>query len=77
MFTIAAALPVLAAVLAPQSFTILAVAIVSVIALAILGATGAKLGGAPMAPAIIRVVGWGILAMTATAAIGSLFGIAV
>jgi vacuolar iron transporter family protein len=76
-FTIAAAPPVLAAVLAPPSWTIPAIAIVSVIALAILGAMGAKLGGAPVVPAMSRVVGWGILAMAATAAIGSLFGIAV
>ena len=76
-FTIAAALPVLATVLAPPSLTIPAIAIVSVIALGLLGAAGAKLGGAPTAPAVIRVVGWGVLAMAATAAIGSLFGIAV
>ncbi|KEO90224.1 membrane protein [Erythrobacter longus] len=76
-FTVGAAPPVLAAVLAPQEWTIWAIAVVSIIALALLGATGAKLGGAPTMPAIIRVVGWGILAMAATAAIGSLFGIAV
>ena len=76
-FTVGAALPVLAAVLAPPSWTIAAIAIVSVFALVLLGATGAKLGGAPVMPAVIRVVGWGVLAMAATAAIGSLFGIAV
>lgn len=76
-FTVAAALPVLASLLAPPSSTISAVAIVSVLALALLGATGAKLGGAPLAPAVLRVVGWGILAMAATAAIGSLFGVAI
>ena len=76
-FTAGAAPPVLAAVLAPPGLTIAAIAIVSVIALAILGALGARLGGAPIVPASLRVVGWGILAMAATAAIGSLFGIAV
>ena len=76
-FTIGAALPVLAAVLAPPALTIAAIAIVSVLALVLLGAMGARLGGAPMLPAIARVVGWGVLAMAATAAIGSLFGIAV
>lgn len=76
-FTAGAAPPVLAAVLAPPGSTIAAIAIVSVIALAILGALGARLGGAPIVPASLRVVGWGILAMAATAAIGSLFGIAV
>ncbi|MCK0099874.1 VIT family protein [Qipengyuania sp. S6317L1] len=76
-FTIAAALPVIASLIAPPGWTIYAIALVSVIALAILGATGAKLGGAPVFPAVIRVVGWGILAMAVTAAIGSLFGVAV
>ena len=76
-FTIAAALPVIASLIAPPGWTIYAIALVSVIALAILGATGAKLGGAPVLPAVIRVVGWGIIAMAVTAAIGSLFGIAV
>jgi len=76
-FTLGATAPVLAAILAPAQWTIWAIAIVSVISLAILGATGARLGGAPMVPAMVRVVGWGILAMAATAAIGSLFGIAV
>ena len=76
-FTIAAALPVIASLIAPPGWTIYAIALVSVIALALLGATGAKLGGAPVLPAVIRVVGWGVIAMAATAAIGSLFGIAV
>lgn len=76
-FTVGAAPPVLAAVLAPQEWTIWAIAVVSIIELALLGAAGAKLGGAPILRATIRVVGWGILAMAATAAIGSLFGIAV
>lgn len=76
-FTLGAAPPVLAAVFAPAEWTIWAIALVSVVALALLGATGARLGGAPVLPATVRVVGWGFLAMAATAAIGSLFGIAV
>ena len=76
-FTLGAAPPVLTAVLAPPGWTIPAIAVVAVIALAILGAMGARLGGAPVLPAMVRVVGWGVLAMAATAAIGSLFGIAV
>ena len=76
-FTLGAAPPVVAAVLSPPAWTIAAIAIVSVIALALLGAMGARLGGAPVVPAVIRVVGWGILAMAVTAAIGSLFGISV
>lgn len=76
-FSIAAALPVLASLLVPASSIIASVVAVSIITLALLGATGAKLGGAPMIPATIRVVGWGVLAMASTALIGSLFGISV
>jgi VIT1/CCC1 family predicted Fe2+/Mn2+ transporter len=46
-------------------------------ALALLGALGARAGGAPVVPAVLRVVIWGVIAMAVTAAIGSLFGIAV
>jgi len=76
-FSIAAALPVLASILSPPDWIIPSIVTVSIITLALLGATGARLGGAPMAPAVARVVGWGVLAMAVTAAIGSLFGIAV
>ncbi|NCP12850.1 MAG: VIT family protein [Sphingomonadales bacterium] len=76
-FSVAAAIPVAAAYLAPASVIILAVLIVSVAALAILGALGARAGAAPMVPAVSRVVGWGIFAMAITAAIGWLFGVSV
>ena len=76
-FSVAAALPVLASILAPERSIIPVTVVVSVIALALLGAMGARLGGAPIPAAVARVVGWGILAMAATALIGSLFGISV
>jgi VIT1/CCC1 family predicted Fe2+/Mn2+ transporter len=53
------------------------VSAVSVFFLALLGAVGAKAGGAPMGKAVIRVTFWGAFAMAATAAIGSLFGTTV
>ncbi len=46
----------------------------SVLFLAVLGAVGAKAGGAPIGKAVLRVTFWGAFAMAATAAIGSLFG---
>lgn len=46
----------------------------SVLFLALLGAVGAKAGGAPIGKAVLRVTFWGAFAMAATAAIGSLFG---
>jgi vacuolar iron transporter family protein len=50
---------------------------VALIGLAVLGAVGAKTGGAPVAKAVLRVTFWGAFAMAATAAIGSLFGTSV
>jgi VIT1/CCC1 family predicted Fe2+/Mn2+ transporter len=44
------------------------------IALVMLGAVAARLGGAPMVPGALRVLLWGALAMGASAAIGKLFG---
>ena len=76
-FCVAAAIPVLTAFLAPASSIIPAVLIVTVFALALLGALGAKAGGAPLLPATLRVVGWGVGAMMVTAAIGRLFGVAM
>jgi VIT1/CCC1 family predicted Fe2+/Mn2+ transporter len=42
----------------------------------VLGALGAKAGAAPLIPATMRVVLWGIFAMAITAGVGKLFGIA-
>lgn len=76
-FTLAAALPVLAAFLAPATAVIPTVLVVTVLALVLLGALGAQAGGAPMRPAIIRVVSWGIFAMAITAGVGKIFGVSV
>lgn len=76
-FSAAAAIPLLAAWLAPAGAVVIAVLVVSVVTLATLGALGAKAGGAPLVPATLRVVGWGIFAMAVTAAIGWLFGVSV
>ncbi len=76
-FSVAAAIPVLAALLAPSAWIIPTVLIVTVFALALLGALGAIAGGAPRVPAIIRVVTWGVLAMAVTAGVGWLFGVAL
>jgi VIT1/CCC1 family predicted Fe2+/Mn2+ transporter len=73
-FSCGAILPLLAIGLAPRSSRSLVCAGVTVLALAALGALGARLGGAPPLRATARVVTWGILAMAVTAAIGSLIG---
>ena len=74
-FSVAAAIPVLAAVVVPPDWIVPTVWTVTVGALAGLGALGAKLGGAQMRPAMVRMMGWGVLAMAVTTGVGSLFGI--
>ena len=76
-FSVAAAIPVLAAFFAPSALIVPTVLVVTVAALAGLGALGAKAGGAPLLPATFRVVGWGVIAMAVTAGVGWLFGVAV
>jgi VIT1/CCC1 family predicted Fe2+/Mn2+ transporter len=76
-FSAAAAVPLIAAWLAPAGAIMVTVVAVSVLALAVLGALGAKAGAAPLVPATLRVVGWGVFAMASTAAVGRLFGVSV
>jgi VIT1/CCC1 family predicted Fe2+/Mn2+ transporter len=76
-FCVAAALPVTAAVLAPPGQIIPTVVITTLIALAGLGALGARAGAAPMLPATLRVLFWGAAAMAITAAVGHFFGVSV
>lgn len=73
-FSVGAALPLLMVVLFPGSALSIAVTLASLAFLALLGGVGAKLGGANMVKAVVRVSFWGAFAMAATAAIGSLFG---
>jgi VIT1/CCC1 family predicted Fe2+/Mn2+ transporter len=76
-FTAGAAAPLLVVPLAPMSLLVPIVAVISLICLAILGVLGARIGGAPVGPSVLRVGFWGALAMAVTAGIGSLFGAAV
>jgi len=76
-FSIGAALPLLAAYLAPRASVDYWIAGGSLLFLALLGGVGAKMGGAPVGKAVLRVTFWGAFAMTATAGIGSLFGATV
>jgi len=74
-FAVGAALPLLAAVVAPPSIVMYAVGGSALVFLAFLGSLGARAGGASMTTAAIRVTFWGALAMAATAAVGALFGV--
>jgi VIT1/CCC1 family predicted Fe2+/Mn2+ transporter len=74
-FSAGAALPLAAALLAPQTAIAPVVSAVSILVLAVLGAVGARAGGASLWKAVVRVTFWGALALAATAGVGALFGV--
>lgn len=74
-FTAGALLPLLIAWWAPPSLLILLVGLFSLLFLAFLGAAAARVGGAPILKASVRVMFWGALAMALTFGIGRLFGV--
>lgn len=76
-FTLAAAVPLIAAVLAPAGQVIPVVVVATLLCLGALGAIGAHAGGAPRLPATLRVLFWGAAAMAITAGVGRVFGVAV
>jgi VIT1/CCC1 family predicted Fe2+/Mn2+ transporter len=76
-FAVGAAFPIVVAVLSPAAYLAPAVSVASVVFLAVLGAVGARAGGAGVVKPALRVAFWGALAMAATAAIGALVGTAV
>lgn len=76
-FTLAAAIPLVAAVLAPAQHMITVVVGATLISLAALGAIGAQAGGAPKLRATVRVLFWGAAAMAITAGVGRVFGVSV
>lgn len=73
-FAVGAVLPLVAIGVFGSSIRVLACIVVTILALAGLGALGARLGGAPEPPAVARVVFWGAVAMGVTSAIGALVG---
>ena len=75
-FSTGAALPLLAVAVTPARARIVVTVVVTLLALGLLGDLGARLGGAPRAPATVRVVVWGAIAMAVTAGIGALVGAA-
>jgi VIT1/CCC1 family predicted Fe2+/Mn2+ transporter len=75
-FAIGALLPLMVVLLAPKpQLIIVYVAMMSLAFLGILGGLAAKAGGANMWKGSARVAFWGVLAMAATAGVGSLFGV--
>lgn len=76
-FAVGAAVPVLVALFSPEGRVTWLVTAASLVCLAILGAVGARAGGANIGRAVLRVTFWGALAMALTAAIGHLSGTTV
>ena len=73
-FSLGAAMPLLMVLLAPAGILVPMVAAASLGFLALLGAIGARAGGANILRATVRVTFWGVLAMGLTAGIGKFFG---
>jgi VIT1/CCC1 family predicted Fe2+/Mn2+ transporter len=76
-FSVGAAMPLLMVVVSPASMLVPVVSAASLAFLAVLGAIGAKAGGANILRATVRVTFWGALAMAITAGIGKVFGTVV
>ncbi|MGA7681907.1 MAG: VIT family protein [Pseudolabrys sp.] len=73
-FSVGAAMPLLMVVISPSRVLVPIVSAASLGFLALLGAIGARAGGANVLRATARVTFWGALAMALTAGIGRFFG---
>jgi VIT1/CCC1 family predicted Fe2+/Mn2+ transporter len=76
-FSVGAALPLVAVLIAPDAYLIPLVAGASLLFLATLGVLAALVGGSSATRGAIRVTFWGALAMAITAGVGALFGTAI
>lgn len=74
-FAVGAFIPLLVVLLFPVAKLSIAIAVVSLIALLVLGGLAAKVGGANVWIGAARVGFWGAAAMALTAAAGHLFGV--
>jgi VIT1/CCC1 family predicted Fe2+/Mn2+ transporter len=74
MFTVGAAMPLLMVFISPAASLVPTVSAASLSFLALLGAIGARAGGANVLRGTARVTFWGALAMALTAGIGKVFG---
>lgn len=73
-FSVGAASPLIAAVVASESLRVPLIVVLTVVALIVLGFVGARAGGASARRPIVRVVLGGALAMGVTSLVGWLFG---
>lgn len=73
-FFIGAVLPMLAILLPPASIRVPVTFVAVLVALAVTGATSARIGGSPLLRPMLRVVTGGAIALAATFLIGTLLG---
>jgi len=76
-FSVGAAMPLAMVLASPAAWLAATVSVTSLLFLAVLGAIGAKAGGANVLRATVRVTFWGALAMALTAGIGAVVGTAI
>lgn len=76
-FTLGSLLPMLAIVLLPTAVKIPLTFVAVLVGLALTGGFSARLGEAPVRPAVIRNMAGGALAMVVTWGIGHLIGVSV
>jgi VIT1/CCC1 family predicted Fe2+/Mn2+ transporter len=73
-FTAGAMIPLLAAALAPDPWTIAITILTSLLCLSALGALSASVGGAPVLKGAVRVASWSAVAMGVSVGVGTLVG---
>lgn len=73
-FAVGAALPMVIVVVTPRSHLMLSIVCGALLMLAVLGGVAAKVGGASVMPAVVRVTFWSALALAVTYAVGTLSG---
>ena len=73
-FSVGAAAPLVLVLVSPSNALIPVVSVGSLLFLSLLGAIGAKAGGAGLLKPTVRVTFWGAFAMGLTAGIGAVFG---
>lgn len=76
-FLAGAVLPLLTILLSPLELRIPVTVLAVLVALALTGGMGARLGGAPVGRAVLRVTTGGLLALAATYGVGALLGVTV
>lgn len=76
-FAVGGSLPLICTLMMPVMVLPYGVSILTLFFLALLGAIGAKTGGAKVSKGILRVTFWGAAAMAFTAFVGYIFGVSV